>query len=84
MKGENATLSGGFIPFARTRAERIANGDPRLSIEERYTTVGNYYFAASVIAKNLIAQRLLLPEDGARITSQALQQITASGLLPLR
>jgi hypothetical protein len=84
LRGENATLSGGFIPFARTRAERIANGDPRPSIEERYTTVGNYYFAASVIAKSMIAQRILLPEDAARVTSQALQQITANGLLPLR
>jgi hypothetical protein len=46
--------------------------------------VGNYYFAASVIAKRLIAQRFLLPDDAVRITSQALQQLTASGLLPLR
>ena len=29
-------LAGSYIPFARTRAERQANGDPRPSIEERY------------------------------------------------
>src|SRR5439155_15316440 len=84
LKGQECTLAGGYVPFAKTLAERLASGDPRLSIEERYTTVGNYYFAASVIAKEMIAQRFLLPDDAARITTQALQQITASGLLPLR
>ena len=57
---------------------------PAIDTTKRYTTVGNYYFAASMIAKRLIAQRFLLVEDAQRITSQALQQITASGLLPLR
>jgi len=83
-KGNEGNLAAGYIPFSKTKAERIAAGDPRLSIEERYTTVGNYYFALSVIAKEMIAQRFLLPDDAARITTQALQQITVSGLLPLR
>ena len=82
--GNEGNLAAGYIPFRKTKAERIAAGDPRLSIEERYTTVGNYYFALSVIAKDMIAQRFLLPDDAARITTQALQQLTASGLLPLR
>ena len=29
-------LVGEYVPFAATRAERLANGDPRLSLEERY------------------------------------------------
>ena len=29
-------LSGSFIPFATTRVERLASGDPRKSLEERY------------------------------------------------
>ena len=32
------TLQGSFIPFALTKAERLAAGDERLSIEERYPT----------------------------------------------
>jgi hypothetical protein len=32
------TLSGSFIPFAPTRQERLAIGDSRRSIEERYPT----------------------------------------------
>ena len=83
LKGQECVLAGGYIPFARTRAERLANGDPRLSIEERYTSVSNYYFQASVIAKKLIAQRFLLVEDGVRITNQARQELSGSGLLPI-
>jgi Alpha/beta hydrolase domain len=84
FKDQICAFTGGYVPFAKTLAERLATGDPRPSIQERYTTVGNYYFAASKIAKQLIAQRFLLPDDGARITTQALQQMTASGLLPLQ
>ena len=36
-KGKICNYAGGMIPFAKTRAERMANGDPRLSLEERYT-----------------------------------------------
>jgi hypothetical protein len=71
------------MPFARTLAERLATGDPRPSIAERYTTVGNYQFAAAQIAKRMVAQRFLLVEDAQRVVNQALQQMTASGLLPL-
>src|SRR5205814_393867 len=34
--GQVCNYVGGMIPFAHTRAERLANGDPRLSLEERY------------------------------------------------
>ena len=32
------SLQGSFIPFARTKQERLDTGDPRLSMEERYPT----------------------------------------------
>ena len=35
-KGQACAFTGGFIPFAKTKAERIANNDPRPSLEERY------------------------------------------------
>ena len=38
--------SGQYIPFAKTKADRLAIGDPRLSIEERYGNFETYYFAA--------------------------------------
>jgi hypothetical protein len=82
LKGQECVLTGGFIPFAKTKGERLANGDSRPSIAERYGTVGNYQFAAATAAKKLMAQRLLLPQDANRLVAQALQQMSASGLLP--
>jgi hypothetical protein len=35
-KGKICNYAGGKIPFAETRAERLASGDPRPSLEERY------------------------------------------------
>ena len=33
--GRGCGYIGGFIPFAKTAGERIASGDPRLSLQER-------------------------------------------------
>jgi hypothetical protein len=64
-------LQGSFIPFARTKAERLAAGDPRLSIEERYPTRGIYVAAVKKATDRLVAQRHLLPEDATLLVSQA-------------
>ena len=45
---------GGFIPFARTKAERTASGDPRLSLEERYHTHEGYVQAVTTAARSLV------------------------------
>ena len=52
-----------MIGFPRTKAERIASGDPRLSIEERYPTAEAYTAAAKQAIDDLVARRLLLQED---------------------
>lgn len=65
------TLSGSFIPFAPTRQERLAAGDPRPSIEERYPTREAYVAAFKKAADDLVAQRFLLPDDAATLISQA-------------
>ena len=65
------TLAGSFIPFAPTKQERLANGDPRLSIEERYPTKEDYVAAFKKSAEELVAQRFLLPDDATRLISQA-------------
>ena len=54
-------LNGAFIPFARTRAERLAANDPRLSIEERYGNREGFMKAATASIDIAIAQRFLLP-----------------------
>ena len=54
-------LNGAFIPFARTRAERLASNDPRLSIEERYGSRAGFMTAATASIDHAIAERFLLP-----------------------
>jgi hypothetical protein len=54
---------GSMIPFARTRREREAAGDPRASLEERYGTKDIYVARVEATAATLVAARLLLPAD---------------------
>jgi Alpha/beta hydrolase domain len=56
---------GSLIPFARTRHEREAAGDPRPSLEERYGSHEAYVAKIKEAAEALVADRLLLPSDAA-------------------
>jgi hypothetical protein len=56
-------LLGSTIPFARTKREREATGDPRLSIEERYSSKEAYLAEARRYALQLVDERFLLEED---------------------
>jgi hypothetical protein len=64
-------LSGSFVPFATTKAERERVGDPRLSLEERYPTKEIYVAAIRKAADGLVTARLLLPEDARRLIAEA-------------
>jgi hypothetical protein len=66
-------LQGSFIPFAAMRAERLAAGDSRLSIEERYPNKDAYVAAFRAAAERLVAQRFLLSDDAATLIDQATQ-----------
>jgi hypothetical protein len=68
---EGCDASGMVIPFARTKAERMANGDPRLSLEERYPNHDAYVRAVSESAHDLERRRLLLNEDTERYIKAA-------------
>jgi hypothetical protein len=63
--------SGSFIPFARTRAEREATGDPRPSIDERYESHEAYVQAVRRVTEQLVSERLLLQEDADRFVQAA-------------
>jgi hypothetical protein len=56
-------LTGSYIPFARTRADREAAGDPRPSIEERYRGKDDYLARVRAAAVDLIKRRFMLEED---------------------
>jgi len=62
---------GGFIPFARTQAERAATGDPRLSLEERYRTHDGYVQAVSAAAHTLVKDGYLREADADAMIKQA-------------
>lgn len=62
---ELADRDGSLIPFARTRQEREAAGDPRPSLEERYGSREAYVARVEAAAAALVAERLLLPADAA-------------------
>ena len=51
------------MPFARTKAEREARHDPRLSVEERYRDREDYLQRIRVSAAALVKDRFLLQED---------------------
>jgi hypothetical protein len=70
-EGALCTNQGGVIPFAATRAERMAAGDPRPSIEERWPDHAAYVAAVRAGAERLVAERFLLPEDAAAMVAAA-------------
>jgi hypothetical protein len=70
-KGRNCGLYGGYIPFAKTKEERLAARDPRLSLQERYHNHAGYVAVVQAAAKKLVEQRFLLAEDGDRLIHEA-------------
>jgi hypothetical protein len=56
-------FAGATLPFARTRAEREAAGDPRPAIAERYPDRAAYLDRVRQAAEALAREGYLLPED---------------------
>ena len=64
-------LTGASIPFAKTKAEREANKDPRRSLEERYGSKDGFVKAVDEAARRLVKERFLLQEDADRYVEAA-------------
>jgi len=79
-------MAGSFIPFAKTKAEREKNGDPRPSIEERYSGRADYLRRVEEVANKLAGERYLLQEHVKRIVDAAGQHwdwmMASSGSTP--
>jgi len=58
--GQTCNYVGGMVPFAKTKALRLANKDPRHSLEERYGTHDGYVAAVRAAADNAACQGYLL------------------------
>jgi hypothetical protein len=70
-KGQICGFTGGYVPFAATKAERVAAGDPRLSIEERYGNQDGYLCVVRRAANELVQSGFLLREDADRTIAAA-------------
>ncbi|MEG3176715.1 alpha/beta hydrolase domain-containing protein [Sphingomonas sp. RB3P16] len=70
-KGGGCGFAGGFIPFARTAAERATTGDPRPSLTERYRDHAGFVARVRAVAAQQVAAGWLLAEDAGRIVEQA-------------
>jgi hypothetical protein len=64
-------LLGSYVPFARTKTERDARHDPRLSIEERYRDRDDYLQKIRASATALVSDRFLLQEDVEDVVQRA-------------
>jgi hypothetical protein len=65
------SLSGSFVPFATTKAERLATGDSRLSLRERYKDHEGFVDAVTKAARQLVKERFMLSEDADRFIAAA-------------
>jgi hypothetical protein len=72
---------GQFIPFAKTKAERIASGDPRLSIEERYGNIEAYSSKLRGAFDKLVKAGFLLPFDAEQAYNKNLSYVQSNNLL---
>jgi hypothetical protein len=61
------SLSGSYVPFPKTKAERKATGDPRESLEERYGSYDEYRKRFTAACDDLVRRRCLLKEDAERL-----------------
>ena len=72
--------SGQYIPFAKTKAERLASGDPRKSVEERYDSLEKYSKDVAHAIDKLVKKRFVLCEDTDAMYEDLVLQGAAAGL----
>ena len=69
--GQVCNYVGGMVPFFKTKAERVATGDPRLSLQERYVNHAGYVAAVTAAANNAFSRGYLLAADRDALIAQA-------------
>jgi hypothetical protein len=72
--GDGCISNASTFPLPATHGERIAKGDPRRSMQERYKNKADYVAKVKAAAKALVQQRLLLQEDVSLYVEQAKAQ----------
>jgi hypothetical protein len=74
--------SGAFWPFWDTKANRTANNDPRLSLEERYGTHVGYVCVVAEATSKAMGQRFLLASDAPGLITLASASNVLTSLMP--
>ena len=82
-EGELLSTNGCIVTFSRTKAEREKNGDPRLSVEERYPSHAAYVEAVQRAVEGLVKEGLMLQEDGDRYIDAARKKNPFDPSVPL-
>jgi len=70
-QGEICNYVGGMVPFASTAAERQANNDTRLSLQERYGSHDGYVQVVQKAADRAMQAGFLLKEDAQALIDAA-------------
>ena len=71
FKGQGCGFVGGYVPFAKTRADREKASDPRPSLEERYGTLEGYACVVRRAAERAVEDRFLQDTDARRLIAEA-------------
>lgn len=77
---DGCEASGEYIPFAATMAARVAAGDPRPSVQERYPSWGLYRTQVIKAVDDLVRNRFLICDDTQDIVNRLLQAGLAAGV----
>ena len=70
-ENELLALSGGYVPFVKTKAGREQLGDPRPALLERYRDFDDFRIRYRAAIDRGIEQRTLLAEDATRLMNLA-------------
>ena len=82
-KGEVCNLNGSFWPFQATKALRLAAGDPRPSLEERYGTHAGFVCVVTLAANQAVKNRFLRASSAsALIAAASASTVLTTGFTP--
>jgi hypothetical protein len=74
--------SGQYIPFQATQAARVAAGDPRPSVQERYASYNIYENQVVAAVDDLVRRRFFICDDTQGIVTRLLSAGVAAGVPP--
>jgi len=77
---DGCEATGQYIPFAKTQADRMASGDPRLSVEERYRSYDSYHDKVVKAVDDMVKNRFMLCSDADAYVAARLAAGLAAGV----